>query len=399
VTARDPFGFCWSCGMQQCRCEPDTAAAGAAVRPARAVRVVQQGEPPADEAVDEPDEPLFVDVAAMLDAGLPPPPEPVVLRRVDGRHLFYAGKVNVLFGDPESGKTWIAYAAVVETLGAGRRAAVVDVDHNGVSEILGRLLALGARPEQLRDPERFRLAEPNDGEGLRAVVAQLSAWRPAVAVVDSIGEVLPMLGLSSNSPDDYTIGHRLILTALARAGAAVIGVDHMPKAEDARAHGQTGTLAKRRAVSGVTYRVTLAQVFAPGRGGAARLTVGKDRPGGVRAHCPVAGKSQPAGRFVMEPLDDGGVRWWIDEPRLFEVAADSGPDVAELDALDPRRRVSGTCSGACPGVAIERRKRSARGARCAPSGVLPGALRTMGKIRSICGQGETGLDLRIRGGR
>jgi len=35
----------------------------------------------------------------------------VLLRRADGQCIFYAGKVNVLYGDPECGKTWIALAA------------------------------------------------------------------------------------------------------------------------------------------------------------------------------------------------------------------------------------------------------------------------------------------------
>jgi hypothetical protein len=241
----------------------------------------------------------------------------------------------VLFGDPESGKSWVAYAAVVEALSGDRRAAIVDADHNGASEIVTRLLALGAVPRALADPERFRLAEPEDGEGLLAVVAELRRWRPACAVVDSIGEVLPMLGLSSNSPDEYTTGHRLVLSALARAGTAVVAVDHLPKADDARAHGQTGTMAKRRSVNGVALRVTLLEAFAPGRGGAASLTISKDRPGGVRAHCPVTGRSQLAGRFVMQPRADGSVDWHVTEPRPGGLPEQPDEDVAELDALNP----------------------------------------------------------------
>ncbi len=264
--------------------------------------------------------PLFVDVAALLAGGLPEPPQPVLLRRADGRCVFYAGKVNILYGDPECGKTWIALAAVAEALADGRRCAFVDMDHNGAAEILSRLLLLGAHPATLADPGLFRLAEPEDADHLLRQIGELRAWRPAVVVVDSIGEMLPLLELSSNSPDDYTRAHNRVLTPLAGAGAAVIGVDHMPKSEDARQHGQTGTLAKRRAVNGVTLQVTVAEQFVPGRGGAANMSIHKDRPGGLRGHCPPPdkGRRQPAGRFVMRPIGDGLVSWVVTAPRSTE---------------------------------------------------------------------------------
>jgi hypothetical protein len=290
---------------------------------------------PFPELDPEPDIPLWGDVASFLENGIPDPPRPVALRREDGHALFYAAKVNVLFGDPESGKSWIAYAAVAQVLAEGRRAAILDVDHNGLREVVTRLLALGAPKARLADPAVFRYYEPEDGDMLIRSVFDARSWRPAVAVVDSLGEVMPMLGLSSNSPDEYTSGHRRVLSALAVAGAAVIAVDHMPKSEEARQHGQTGTLAKRRAVNGASYRVTVHQTFAPGKGGAASLTVQKDRPGGVRAVCPIDGRYQPAGRFVMTALDDGTLTWKVTAPVLGEHRQDDDGDLAELDALDP----------------------------------------------------------------
>lgn len=294
---------------------------------------------PVDQVVEVPSR-LFADVAALLDGGIPPAPAPVLLAREDGHHLFYREKVNVLFGDPESGKTWIALAALAEALRAGRRGAFIDLDHNGVGEVVQRLLLLGAPVDALRNPGAFRYAEPEDGDELITVVQVLRAWRPAAVVVDSLGELLPMLGLSSNSPDDYTSAHRRVLTPIANAGGVVIAVDHMPKSEEARAHGQTGTVAKKRAVNGVTLRVTLTQAFAPGRGGTASMTVEKDRPGGVRAHCPGDGKNPPAGRFIMSVDDQGLTSWRVTAPRLEAPTGGGGPDadVAELDSLVPPPR-------------------------------------------------------------
>jgi hypothetical protein len=82
---------------------------------------------------------LYTDVAAMLDDTLPEPPRPEVLMRTDGVPLFYRGEVNVLFGDPEHGKTWVALAACAQVLEAGGHVLVADLDHNGAAAIVSRL--------------------------------------------------------------------------------------------------------------------------------------------------------------------------------------------------------------------------------------------------------------------
>jgi hypothetical protein len=244
---------------------------------------------------------IWADVGAFLDKGIPEPPQPVALRREDGNALFYAGKVNVLFGDPECGKSWIAYAAVVQALAEGRKAAIIDVDHNGLAEVITRLLALGARPDSLRDPGRFKYAEPEDGIELRRAVSELREWRAAVAVVDSLGEILPMLGLSSNSPDDYTSAHREILTSIAQIGTCVIAIDHLPKNEEARMQGQTGTKAKLRAVNGASIRVAVRDQFAPGRGGSARSSSPRIAQEACAPPAPLTASTSPPGCSSWSP--------------------------------------------------------------------------------------------------
>lgn len=288
--------------------------------------------------------PTFVDVAALLAGGLPEPPMPTRCRRVDGVGLFYEGQVNVLFGDPESGKTWLVYTAAVEALADGLRVVILDADHNGAQQVIHRLLALGAAADVLSDLNRFRLAEPDDRASLRSAVRESAAWGPRVAVVDSIGEVLPILGLSSNSPDDYTTAHREVLRPLAVCGAAVIAIDHLPKSAENRQAGPTGTVAKGRAVGGASLRVTVREPFVPGRGGAAVVTIKKDRPGGLRSASPGARPESPAGVFVMTVLD-GRLDCRVDVPEesdALSAAQVSGQpyvvtdaDIAAVEALAP----------------------------------------------------------------
>lgn len=280
---------------------------------------------------------LFYNVAGLLDGGLPDPPAPVLAHRSDGRALFYGGQVNMVFGDPESGKTWLCLAAGAEALCLGQRVLVIDLDHNGPSSTIDRLIHLGAPIGALVDQERFRYVEPEDAGHLMAVVAAAVEWRPAVVVVDSVGELLPIFGFSSNSPDDFTLVNSRVLKPLAMTGAAVLGIDHLAKGIDSRASGPTGTAAKKRAVGGASIRVTCKDPFAPGRGGRAALTIHKDRHGGLRSHCPAPdGGEAYAGTFVLTAESDGST-WHIAAPELGDRAPTDAPeqDIAALDALDP----------------------------------------------------------------
>lgn len=294
-------------------------------------------EPPMDDPPTDgdPGPSLFADVAAFLDGGLPEPPPRVVCTRDDGERLFYAGQVNYIFGDPESGKTFLALAATAEALRRTRRAAVVDMDHNGLGATLTRLMSLGAPLDALRSPDRFLYLEPEDAQHLVDGVAALREWRPAVVVVDSMGELLPLLGLSSNQPDDFTVAHGKILKPLAMAGASVLAIDHLAKNADSRAAGPTGTNAKRRAIGGVSLRVSVTEPFTPGHGGRASLLVHKDRHGGLRAVCPIPeGREAFAGTFVLEE-HDGTTTWRIHAPTNKATDNRVAADADALDHLDP----------------------------------------------------------------
>lgn len=253
---------------------------------------------------------LYSDVAALLDGTLPEPPKPALLTRTDGHALFYAGRVNALFGDPEVGKTWVALAACVEGLRAGRRVLIMDLDHNGLETIVANLLLLGAPVAALRDPNVFRHCEPDGPGDIYRIVADCEIWRPAVAIVDSLGELLPMLGMSSNDADEYTVANARVLQPLADGGAAVIGIDHLAKNLASRAAGPTGAVAKRRALGGASIRVKAGRQFIPGKGGTALLVVNKDRHGGLRRNCPTGDREPLAGVFVMDAADDNGAVGW-----------------------------------------------------------------------------------------
>lgn len=279
--------------------------------------------------------PVYADIGAILDGTDNPTASPNIARRDDDACLIYMGQVNFLFGDPESGKTWVALAALAEVLHAGGRGLFIDLDHNSAAALVARLVGLGVDPVILRDPSQFRIAEPSDYAEMLAIVDDAATWDPSVVVVDSLGELTPLAGRKTNSDDDLTSVHSRVLKPLARLGAAVIVVDHLAKNAESRAYGPTGTAAKKRMCGGVMLRATVEDPFTPGRGGSLTLTITKDRHGGVRQHCPApaAGREAIAAIFALTD-DDGDLTATFRSPTAGDLAPVTGASASDVDALD-----------------------------------------------------------------
>ncbi|WP_323502539.1 AAA family ATPase [Cryobacterium sp. RTS3] len=281
-------------------------------------------------------------MSALLDLGDLEPPCPTICTRTDGIGIFYAGQVNNLFGEPEAGKTFVADCAAVEVLNKGNSVLMIDLDHNGPQSTIKRLLDLGAREAHLRDPQRYRYTEPDDDQQLLAIVNDAKVWKPTLTVVDSMGELLPLFGASSNSPDDFTRVHTIVLKPLAKSGSAVIVIDHLAKNADSKVYGSSGTAAKKRAIGGSSLRVTAVEAFTPGSGGKAHLTINKDRHGGLRANSPAGDKEPLAATFHL--IDNDGDLSWALYPARDGERADINPvkvtddDLQALRALEPPPR-------------------------------------------------------------
>lgn len=244
-----------------------------------------------------------------LHTGQPPAIDPPAYTwRTDGHALFYSGAVNGIFGDPEGGKTWLAQTAIVEALNAGGTAAMIDVDHNGQNHTAARLLLLGARLDHLADPERFRYYEPEEADQLVAATHQITRLASDVVVIDSLGEVLPMLNVKSVDNDEITSALRLVCTPPAKAGSCVITIDHLPKSTEARSTGYAiGGTAKKRIMRGSYIRVEARTQPAPGQIGRMSLRIEKDTLGELRKNTP----GGFAGTFVLDSTKPGITSWQV----------------------------------------------------------------------------------------
>lgn len=169
---------------------------------------------------------------------------------------------------------------------------------------------LGVDYAVLADPSRFLYLEPEDKAQLCAAVDHLKGWEPDMVLMDSVGELLPLMGANSNSNDEVTAAFRAVVGPLAKAGAAVVLIDHLAKNAESRRLGPVGAYGKTRIFNGVMVRVFRVVQLAPGQGGTSSLWVHKDRTGAVRRET-VAPESSEDGDDAGEIKRDNLRRWGV----------------------------------------------------------------------------------------
>lgn len=226
------------------------------------------------------------------------PPE--FLEFTDGEPLFYAGKVNGIIGESESGKTWIALEAVKQALGCDKRVLYMDfedTDHG----IVNRLRSLG-----VTDFANFAYMSPDEGFGALAKIDLANALQefdPHMAILDGFNAAMNVLGLDINSNNDATTFSQLLLKPVAATGVCLVYVDHVPKSKDARGKGGIGAQAKRAMTTGCTLAVHVLEPFGRGNTGRLAVSVDKDRAGHVRGY---ATDAKHLGTVVLESDKDSG---------------------------------------------------------------------------------------------
>jgi hypothetical protein len=247
---------------------------------------------------DEDDEPAlpYADLTWAANGEVRPPTLPSVGERNDGAHILYAGKINGIYGDPETAKTWFALHLAQQVLSAGGTVALIDIDHNGENDTVDRLRKLGVSNQLIGDAAHFRYYIPETPAELLATRDDIIEQHPTLCILDSIGELIPMLGLDSNSNDDISRGYRAMLTPLAQEHTAVLTIDHLAKAGKSDHGYAIGGIAKKRIINGAYYHAEALTIPAPGIVGKVRIMVTKDRPGGIREHAPQGS----LGNFIID---------------------------------------------------------------------------------------------------
>ena len=266
--------------------------------------------------------PQPVDLHAVLAAGLTRIVPDVFWRR-DARALLYRGKLNVIFGTPEAGKTWIGLIAIADLVkdaartGKGIVAVFFDFEDDATS-YLTRMRDAGADPEDVaKHTNYYSMATP---------IQTIEAGFPGADTADLI--VVDTTNSAMTLDDLDPLGNKDALTfinhvrALKKGSdAAWLLMDHEPISTGAGRRQAIGAQSKLGAVDGAQYRAHAVEQPRPGHPGAIALHLTKDRPGGVRqwAAKPNEYGIQHAATIFMNPTGtENGFTYTIVEPQGVE---------------------------------------------------------------------------------
>jgi hypothetical protein len=209
---------------------------------------------------------------------------PTMLRREDGNCLLYSGKINAIFGESESGKTWLALEAIRQELEKNNIVFYLDFE-DSARGILNRLKTMQVPTDKFKF---FRYANPD--QAIEPGVAELMrteimAYLPTLIVVDGVNAAMNLMNLDLEKNKDATTFSQTVLRPLRVGGAGILTIDHVTKSKDNRGNYAIGAQAKRADIDGAAFAVSVSLPFGRGIDGALDITCTKDRPGFVRAIC------------------------------------------------------------------------------------------------------------------
>jgi hypothetical protein len=221
---------------------------------------------------------LFIDLKPFIENGCEPE-VPTIADVGLANCLLYAGRMNEIHGEPGTGKSNLAIATSIAVMKAGGGVLYIDPEDTPAG-FTRRSLQFGAAPDDLI--HRCHYLHNPAPEDIAAAQRWAAANRPALVVLDGMAESMASEGLVEDKAGDVLQFFRERLRPFAeKAGAAVLVSDHVSKSSEERGRWARGSGAKLGRYDGVSYNIGLIEAYAPGHAGAVKLTVAKDRNGGV----------------------------------------------------------------------------------------------------------------------
>lgn len=248
-------------------------------------------------------------------------PKPGVLFREDGVGLFYPGRVNCLYGQSESAKSWIALVACTQEMAEGARVMYLDFEDEP-SATIARMRSLGVGDDDIR--HQFTYLRPEDpleamqrdrwgnkeGTSLgrknsEALATALTTIDPSLIIVDGMTVIYGLHGLDTNDASGTDIITNWLKSLTRNGRSTVIVIDHTGK-NAPRGSTPLGSQHKVSMVQGTALQVHPIDRPMPGRVGLVELIIGKDRPGQVRANS-TEDHPQVAAEVILDSSSDGRV--------------------------------------------------------------------------------------------
>ena len=207
--------------------------------------------------------------------------------RNDGVPLLYRGKEHSIASEPECGKTWWMALQVAHVLKSGGRVVWVEFEDDPETVVGERLMsaALGllagrltrvqfcfSRPETpYRGAEYLDLLRFDDGAA-------------DLVVFDGVTEGMHLFGLDPMNQNDAAKWRHILIKPALKLGSATVASDHVVKDKTQRGRYSIGAQHKLAGLTGAAFQMEQVEPFGRGLKGRSRVTITKDRNGGLRQH-------------------------------------------------------------------------------------------------------------------
>jgi hypothetical protein len=191
--------------------------------------------------------------------------------------LIYRGKRHKISGPPESAKTLIAYALLLEAVRSGATVAAIDFELGPEATRL-MLEELGFTLEQIRQVHYF---EPDTEPGIEEIEWFVYCGIDIV-LIDALAGAYEASGLDDNKRKEVEQWQRIWTKPLYQAGIATILNDHVVKNADARGDWSIGSERKAGTVD-VHLGLEVTKKLGRGTTGLYKAHIRKDRPAFLRA--------------------------------------------------------------------------------------------------------------------
>jgi len=260
------------------------------------IEFVMEGEKPLPPLERRVDTWAPVDLAPYL-AGEIVVPDPTILRRSDGKGLFYQGRVNMLFGRSEGAKSWIATYACLQEIAGGDQVLYIDLEDDPTM-MVKRMNLLGGdqvsiqaqlqyiRPETPLSPMQRdswgNVKMTDNGKRSLEIFEQLvNKHDPGLIVIDGMSVLYGLHGLSTNDVKDTDVITNWLKSLTRKGRSTPVVIDHTGKGSE-RGSMPIGSQHKISMVQGCAIQAHPINQPMPGALGKVELIIAKDRPGAVR---------------------------------------------------------------------------------------------------------------------
>ena len=204
---------------------------------------------------------------------------PAILERADDATLLYAQSLNTLYGEPATGKSWIALLAAVNVLQCGGNVLWIDFE-DSAQRFVERAKAIGAL-DYVTDLRAFRFMRESPAESPIAL-SEAVTWLESGGLYSTVILDAATSGGCPSDGAEVTTWFEKHINPYLRAKVAVLLLDHVPKRKLDRPRGGIGSQHKLAAVNGAALFLRGA-AWTKNAEGTVTLINHKDRQGDLPA--------------------------------------------------------------------------------------------------------------------